>query len=161
MKTFAIVSMFGLLLAAGTINAQQQQPAPARAPAQAAQAAPAAQGISPNDLLQAGFGVAQGMDRGQAGALWDDASPVAKQAVKREDFIAQIQKARQPLGAPGARNWIAVRRALGDGKAIPAGVYASVEFVTTFAQNRTMRELVSFRLEQDGVWRLSGYTVQP
>ena len=160
MKTFAIVSFLGLLLTAGVANAQQQA-APAQAPAQAGQRAPAAQSVTPDALLGAGYGVAQAMDRGQAGVLWDDASPVAKQAVKREDFIAQIQKARQPLGAPTARNWIAVRRALGDGKAIPSGVYASVEFVTTFAQNRTMRELVSFRLEQDGVWRLSGYTVQP
>lgn len=159
MKTLAIAGFLGLLLAAGAADAQQNQ-APAQAPAQAKPRS-AADAVTPNALLEAGWRVAQTMDRGRAAELWDDASGVAKKAVARADFAAQTQKIRKPLGAVSARNWIAVRRALGDGKSIPAGVYSSVEFVTTFGQNRTMRELVSFRLDEDNVWRLSGYTLQP
>ena len=49
----------------------------------------------------------------------------------------------------------------GDGKALPSGLYASVEFLVEFSGKRTMRELVSFRLDEDGTWRFSGYVVQP
>lgn len=160
MKTFATVSFLGLMLAAGMADAQQK-PASTPALAQAKTQSASAEALTPNALLEAGWRVAQAMDQGQAGGLWNDASSVAKQAVKRDDFVAQTQEIRQPLGTVSARNWIGLRRALGDGKSIPAGVYSSVEFVTTFAQNRTMRELVSFRLDEDNVWRLSGYTLQP
>ena len=161
MKTFlATIAFVGLVLATGMASAQQQ-PAPARAPAQATAQPASAEALTPDALLEAGWRVARAMDQDQAGALWDGASGVAKNAVKRDEFIAQTRKARQPLGAVEVRNWIALRRALGDGKSIPAGVYSSVEFIATFGQNRAMREIVSFRLDEDNVWRLSGYTLQP
>ena len=154
MKALATIGFLGLMLATSTVGAQQR---PASAPAQSA----STEALTPNALLDAGWRVAQAMDQGQAAGLWNDASSVAKHAVKRDDFVSKAQEARKPLGAVSVRNWIALRRALGDGKSIPAGVYSSVEFATTFGQNRTMRELVSFRLDEDNVWRLSGYTLQP
>jgi hypothetical protein len=101
------------------------------------------------------------MDAGQAAKLWDEASAVTKKSVTRDAFIAGINKARQPLGKSSGRNWVSIRRQVGDGKALPPGLYASAEFLVEFAGKRTMRELVSFRLDEDGTWRFSGYVVQP
>ncbi|MNF15205.1 hypothetical protein D3C80_2177110 [compost metagenome] len=43
---------------------------------------------------------------------------------------------------------------------LPAGTYANVEFDTQFAGNRTGHELISFRQDEDGTWRLAGYVLK-
>jgi len=150
------VSAMGLLLLlASGVSAAQQPPA-----AQAA-AQPAAGAIEPNAIRDAAQRVAMAMDAGQAAKLWDEASAITKKSVTRDAFIAGISKSRQPLGKATGRNWVSVRRQAGDGQTLPAGLYASAEFLVEFADKRTMRELVSFRLDEDGTWRFSGYVVQP
>jgi hypothetical protein len=153
MKKLAIVV---LLLASGVAAAQQP---PATPPAAAAQPAPGA--IEPNAIRDAAQRVAMAMDAGQAAKLWDEASAITRKSVTRDAFIAGISKSRQPLGKATGRNWVSVRRQAGDGQALPSGLYASAEFLVEFAGKRTMRELVSFRLDEDGTWRFSGYVVQP
>ncbi len=155
MKKF--VSAIGILLLLATgVAAAQQPPATPQAAAQSAAGA-----IEPNAVRDAAQRVAMAMDAGQAAKLWDEASVVTRKSVTRDAFIAGISKARQPLGKATGRNWVSVRRQAGDGKALPSGLYASVEFLVEFAGKRTMRELVSFRLDEDGTWRFSGYVVQP
>jgi hypothetical protein len=49
----------------------------------------------------------------------------------------------------------------GNGK-LPAGEYLNVNYATQFDnQAKPTRELVSFHLDADRKWRLSGYTVRP
>lgn len=151
-----LVSAIGFLLLLATGIAAAQQPAAA---AQAARPAPGA--IEPNAIRDAGQRVVAAVDAGQAAKLWDEASAVTKKSVGRDAFIAGIGKSRQPLGKATGRNWVSVRRQFGDGQALPSGLYASAEFLVEFANKRTMRELVSFRLDEDGTWRFSGYVVQP
>ncbi|MGJ3701016.1 DUF4019 domain-containing protein [Variovorax sp. AFSI2.2] len=43
---------------------------------------------------------------------------------------------------------------------IPAGMYSSVEFESLVGGSKTVRELVSFRFDEDNTWRASGYTVR-
>jgi len=101
------------------------------------------------------------VDGGQLAPLWDGASPVAQRAVKREDFVAAVQAARKPMGAPVGREWIAVRRQRGTGDGtLPAGEYASVELAVTAADKRVRLELVTFRLDEDGTWRFAGYVLR-
>jgi hypothetical protein len=38
------------------------------------------------------------------------------------------------------------------------GLYANVDSSSTLADGRTAFELLSFHLERDGQWRLTGYT---
>lgn len=155
-KTPAIHLLLLTALASGAAGAQQ----PAAVPqAQAATAAP--KGVEPGALRDAALQIASAVDAGQAAQIWKDASAVVKRTVTDDEFVAGTKKLRQPLGALVGRDWISIRRMAGDGKEVPAGLYGSVEFVTTFAGNRVVRELVTFRLDEDSVWRLSGYTVQP
>lgn len=124
-----------------------------------AQAKPAE--TDPNALLNAAAQVAQAVDREQTGALWDGASAITRKRVTRNDFIAAVQKARKPLGTVSGRAWAAVRRqSVASGGQVPAGQYASVELTTTFSSRKVARELVSFRLDEDGVWRLAGYVLE-
>ena len=39
-------------------------------------------------------------------------------------------------------------------------MYSSVEFESLVGGSKTVRELVSFRFDEDNTWRASGYTVR-
>lgn len=150
MKRFFFAIGIVLLLATGATAAQQ-------APANRA----AAGAIEPNAVRDAGARVARMVDAGQLAQLWDEASGVTRKSVARDAFIAGINKSRQPLGAVTGRNWLSVHRQSGDGKVLPAGLYASSEFLAEFPGKPPVRELVSFRLDEDGIWRFAGYAVEP
>jgi hypothetical protein len=47
------------------------------------------------------------------------------------------------------------------GAKVPQGLYLNVAVPTTFATSQTpVRELVSFRLDEDKTWRVSGYSLR-
>ena len=136
--------------------ASAQQPA-----AQPQQAAPQAADIDPTSLVRSALQVAQAVDQNQLAQLYDGSSATAKRAVTRDAFVSSVGAARQPLGAPTSRVWWSVtRQVIPAGGEAPAGNYMSVRFATQFAGGRTAAELVSFRLDEDGTWRLAGYVVQ-
>ncbi|KRA70723.1 hypothetical protein ASD78_18000 [Lysobacter sp. Root667] len=156
-----LISAIGiaLLLTTGVVAAQQPQAARPGASQAAARATPGA--VDPNAIRDAALRVASSVDAGQAAKLWDEASVVTKKSLTRDAFVAGITKSRQPLGKTPSRSWLSVRRQSGDGSALPPGLYASTEFLAEFAGKPPVRELVSFRLDEDGIWRFAGYAVQP
>ena len=121
-----------------------------------------AQDIDPSALVKAAQATIQQIDTGSSAAVWEGMSGVVKQRIPRKDFTDATLRARQPLGTPGTRYWVAIsRQELAKATAsIPAGMYSSVEFETLFQGNKAVRELVSFRLDEDKTWRASGYTVR-
>lgn len=114
------------------------------------------------DMTQAALQVMQLVDQNRIGEIWDGASPVMKQAVSKEDFVRQIGSDRTAVGAVSGRANPLVSRTQGEeGGQVPAGLYINVSSATTFAnQPNPIRELVSFRLDEDRVWRVSGYTLR-
>lgn len=150
MKKF--FSAIGIVLLLATGAAAAQQPPAAR---------PAPGAIEPNAIRDAGLRAAVAVDAGKAAQLWDEASTITKKSLTRDAFVAGINKSRQSLGKTANRNWLSIRRQSGDGKALPPGLYASAEFMAEFAGKPPVRELVSFRLDEDGIWRFAGYAVQP
>lgn len=154
MKRFSSEIAIVLLLATGAVAAQQP-------PAAQAAVRPSPGTIEPNAVRDAGMRVLMAIDAGQAAKLWDEASTITKKSVSREAFVAGIGKSRQNVGKPASRNWLSVRRQFGDGNALPSGLYASTEFLAEQAGKPPVRELVSFRLDEDGNWRFTGYAVQP
>ncbi|HZF99291.1 MAG TPA: DUF4019 domain-containing protein [Pseudoxanthomonas sp.] len=148
-----------LLLTSGIVAAQQ--PSANQPSARQAVANPDSGVIEPNAIRDAGLRVVIAIDAGQAAKLWDESSTITKRSVTREAFTAGISKSRQPLGRISSRNWLSVRRQSADGIALPPGLYASTEFLAEVAGKPPIRELVSFRLDEDGAWRFSGYSVQP
>lgn len=120
-----------------------------------------AQALDLNALMGAGQQIALIVDQNQAGTLWDGASPVMRQSVTRDNFARTVQAARQPLGAVAARSWTGItRQQVGAGAQLPPGNYLNIEFFTTFAGGKNMRELISLRFEEDKVWRFTGYVLR-
>ena len=66
------------------------------------------------------------------------------------------------LGALAARGQPVVTRVkYAAGATVPEGLYINVSFPSQFAgSSQPVRELVSFRLDEDKVWRASGYSVR-
>jgi hypothetical protein len=165
MKSLPVFLLSALLVVAGGTVAQQ---VPTPAPAPAAQQPP----LTPEQQAQiarqdaemsaAAAQVIQWVDQGKAADLWDGASPVAKAIVARQDFVTQIAADRKRLGAPAERKQVAVTRAAyAAGGAVPAGNYINVVFATRFANaTEPVRELVSFHLDDDKTWRVSGYSLR-
>lgn len=146
-KRTTIQCLFGLALFAGGLGSA------------------AAQDVEASDMVRGGLQVILLVDQAKTGELWDGATPAARKRVSRAEFMAQISQVRGPLGAPLQRTWVAInRQVVADSDADLAGQYVSVEYETRFtntAANRaSMRELVSFHMDRDKVWRFSGYVLR-
>lgn len=162
MNRFISISLAAVLMMASSAQALAQQ-APAGAQQQAAQASPL--DVDPNSMVMAAMQAAQLVDAGRAAEMWEGGSAVAKQAVKKDAFVQQITTARAPLGQPVSRAWLSViRQSIQPSQASagspPGGDYVSVRFATRFSSGRTVAELVTFRLEENGTWRVAGYAIQ-
>lgn len=154
MKCFMLV----LVLSMMAVTAGAQTPAVQPRPQQAGAATPA-QLPDPGRIHSAAVAVARAVDAGQAGRLWDESTALTKRTVKRDAFVEAITKSRATLGAISNREWLLVTRQQGGQNGLPAGNYISVEFGAALSGGRTAHELVSFRLDEDGIWRFTGYTI--
>jgi hypothetical protein len=122
-----------------------------------------AQDAEPSDLVRGGLQAIQMIDQNKTGELWDGATAAARKRVSRNDFVNQVATARAPLGAAQQRTWVAInRQVMRDPDPDLAGQYVSIEYETRFANkaNATVRELVTFQLGEDRVWRFSGYVLR-
>jgi glucose/arabinose dehydrogenase len=168
MKTSRFVLASLLLAFAGAASAQQAAQ-PARAPAQNQQQQ---QELTPEqkaqvarqdaEMTSAAARVVQMVDQNKAAEVWAGASQAAKGLVTSDEFVKQIALDRQKLGAVTERKQLAVTRAVYPaGGEVPAGNYVNVVYATKFAgMPQPVRELVSFRLDDDKIWRVSGYSVR-
>ena len=154
-----------LLTASTAVLAQSK---PAAAPQPQAKAAPA---LTPEQqaamqkqdasMAQGALLVAQLVDQGKAGEVWDSASAVAKQVVNKADFVKQVDADRAKAGKLVSRKLVTVTRSASPGGKTPAGNYINVNFASQFAnEKQPIRELVSFHLDSDKTWRVSGYTLR-
>lgn len=117
-----------------------------------------AAGESADTLLRDSDAVFKQLDAGQYGAVWSDAAPFVKTRFKQDQFAAQMQQARQSVGAVSHRGWAQVTRIRYERTTgMPDGLYANVDYATTLTSGATMFEKLSFRLETDGRWHLTGY----
>lgn len=161
---FAFASL--LLAFAGAASAQQPaQPARAPAQSQQQQLTPAQQALVARqdaEMANAAAWVVQNVDKNNAAEVWRGASSVAKGVVTEQAFVAQIAQDRQKLGAVTDRKQATITRtAYPAGGQVPAGNYVNVAYLTKFANMpQPVRELVSFHLDDDKVWRVSGYSVR-
>lgn len=164
MKIPHLVLLASLLAVAGGASAQQAAtPAAAPAAQQQLTAEQQAQLVRQDaEMSGAAAQVIQLVDQGKAAEIWQGASPVAKAVVTQQDFVTQLSADRKQLGAPTERKQVAVTRAAyAAGGAVPAGNYINVVFATRFANvAEPVRELVSFHLDDDKTWRVSGYSVR-
>ena len=151
-----LVLVAGALALAGWAHAQAK---PSAAPAAAATAA------VPADAQKEAAGklAAQAwlllLDRRDWGTAWDSASTGFKQAVPLGNWMDNIPKVREPLGALKERQpGEAVYKTSLPGR--PAGHYVSVAFASTFEKGE-LSEVVTTVLDADGRFRVLGYSPSP
>ena len=169
MKTSRLIMIAAMLGFAASASAQQAaQPAPAPQPQpvkQQQQLTPEQQAQVTRQNAEMGKAAAQVIqlvDQNKIGEVWDGASAVAKSVVGKSNFVSQITADRQKLGAPAERKQVGVTRAAyAAGGQVPAGNYINVVYATKFANApEPVRELVSFHLDNDKTWRVSGYSLR-
>ncbi len=114
------------------------------------------------ELTQAALQVVQMVDAGGIAEIWDGLSQTVKPLIPRDDFIRHVGDDRDRLGAVQSRGEAVVSRSQFEaGGEVPEGLYINVAFPTKFANlEQPVRELVSFRLDEDRTWRVSGYTLR-
>lgn len=158
------------LLLASAIASAQQPSVPVIVPPQAQPAAPPAptrqqkaeQARRDAEIADAAKQVVAMVDEGRIGEIWDGASATVRRIVPRVEFITQVAADRKRLGAPVSRGEATIHRERhAAGGQVPQGEYLNVATPTRFANApQPVRELVSFRLDEDRVWRVSGYSVR-
>jgi hypothetical protein len=176
-RVLLLLSLLPLTVLAQAPAPATPAPAPARpAPASPAAAKPATAGAPALTAAQqaqvqkqdaemgaaAAVKAAQLVDANRAGELWDGASAVARRAVPKAAFVSQLTTERTRLGALAGRGQPTITRVkYSAGAAVPEGLYINVSFPTRFANSaQPVRELVSFRFDEDQVWRLAGYSLR-
>ncbi|HGO6127705.1 hypothetical protein WL99_12090 [Burkholderia cepacia] len=117
-----------------------------------------ADGESADALLRDSDAVFKQLDAGQYNDVWTDAAAFVKARIKQDQFASDMQRARQSVGAVRHRGWAQITRIrYTNASATPDGLYANVDYATTLTSGATMFEKLSFRREDDGHWRLTGY----
>jgi hypothetical protein len=120
--------------------------------------ATAGDGTSADELLKDADQVFQQLDAAHYAALWLDAAPFVKARVPRDEFVGQLLQARQSVGAVSHRGWASITRIRYNRvQGVPDGLYANVDFASILTSGRTVFEMLSFRLDDDGQWHLTGY----
>ncbi|WP_158628861.1 DUF4019 domain-containing protein [Dyella choica] len=150
-----MVSLSLFVLAAVAASAFAQSSAPANQPT------PQEYAQRNQQLEQAALQVADLVDKGQQGQVWDGASGMTKQLVARDAFVKGVSADRKTVGTLITRTPANLSFSESDGKKLPAGLFANVAFATRFAnEKQPVRELISFHLDGDNVWRVTGYTLR-
>jgi len=132
-----------------------QTPGSGQAPAQAAT-------LGPSSFLDAAQDIVNAIDRYEMATVWDVSSPIMKSSIPKDRFVANVAQRRAILGSIRTRDWTSIMRVpiTTAGGPLPVGQYISIRFATTGQNGKAAEEVVSFSLDQDGQWRMAGYTIQ-
>ena len=116
--------------------------------------------LDPAHFVDAALKALVAVESGQAGLVWDAASPVMKSATTRVAFIDSEAMRALANGQLVTRQWFSINRNRIDGnsgdKNIPTGNYLTIIFVGSNKAGQALRQNVTFVLDSDGIWRLAG-----
>ena len=99
------------------------------------------------------------IDRGDSSGSYERAARLFKSAVSLEQWQGSLAAAQAPLGKPLSRTLKSSRYAE-ELPGAPDGDYYVIEYDTAFERKRNGAETVVPMLDEDGVWRVSGYFVK-
>lgn len=114
---------------------------------------------SETDALAAAQNWLELIDRGDSFESYNSAASLFKSAVSVEQWQSSLAAAQAPLGRPLSRSLKSARYAE-ELPGAPDGKYYVVEYDTSFERKKNGAETVVPMLDEDGVWRVSGYFVK-
>lgn len=98
------------------------------------------------------------IDAGSYRQSWSEVAQYLKGKITRQQWVAQLEQVRAPLGAVKSRKLTNVQLR-NDLRGLPSGHYASVQYATSFAKAPPGAEVVALMLE-NGQWRVMAYFPQ-
>lgn len=99
------------------------------------------------------------VDAEKYGESWETAAAFFKKAVSREKWEKGIGVFRKPLGKVVSRE-LKSKKFKTSLPGAPDGQYVLLQFKTSFEKKKSAIETVTPMLDEDGVWRVSGYYIK-
>lgn len=99
------------------------------------------------------------VDDGKFDPSWNQASGMFRQAIGKEEWKRALEHSRTPPGKLESRKLTMAAHTTRLPGA-PEGEYVVLQFATSYANKKDAMETVTPMLDQDGVWRVSGYLVK-
>jgi Protein of unknown function (DUF4019) len=98
------------------------------------------------------------VDAGDYGKSWDDAATLFRRALTKEDWVKAVSTVRAQVGKLSSRQ-VRSSQYITSLPGAPAGHYVVIQFDASFEKRKAV-ETVTPMLDEDGVWRVSGYYVR-
>jgi hypothetical protein len=98
------------------------------------------------------------VDSGQYSESWDATSNFFKQQVPKEQWVNQLENIRTSFG-PTVKRELKNQKYTKTLPGAPAGEYVVIQFSTSFTNETNTIETITPMLENDGVWRVTGYYI--
>jgi len=99
------------------------------------------------------------VDSGKYAESWKAAASLFREKVTAAQWEDAVRSARGPLGPVESRKLVTAKytRTL---PGAPDGEYVVIRYETTFQKKKSSVETVTPMKDNDGVWRVAGYTIQ-
>ena len=98
------------------------------------------------------------IDAGNYGGAWEEAAPLLREAISKEDWRRTMLNFRRPLGAVLSRTLKSAEYKT-QLPGVPDGEYILIQYDTSFAMKKSSVETVTPMRDKDGKWRVSGYFI--
>ncbi|MFA6543423.1 MAG: protein kinase [Limisphaerales bacterium] len=95
-----------------------------------------------------------GLERGNYAQSWEAAAPMFQRTIGKEEWVAQMEKVRRPLGG-------AVSKKVRSMNFAPDRSHMDAEYLATFDSRREAVETVSCALHPNGEYKIISYYIKP
>jgi hypothetical protein len=119
--------------------------------------------VSLDTLMRQSQTILRQIDARDASSVWESASPLMREGAKKNEFVARVESDRAGLGPVASRLWQTVARVSyvdGNVGRIPPGDYININYLALDGNGQLLQELISFHLEDEKQWRMTGYVSQ-
>jgi hypothetical protein len=99
------------------------------------------------------------VDAGKYGESWETAAAYFKSAVTKDYWLQVLPGAREPFGKLVSRE-LSSKTYARSLPGAPDGEYVVIQFKASFENKNSAIETVTPMLDNDGVWRVSGYFIK-
>lgn len=99
------------------------------------------------------------LDSGQYSQSWSKVDPLFQRTVPQNEWIEAMNLSRKKYGAVRSRTLKLHKIGEVEPRGLPKGLYAEIEYDTSFANKPNVTELLTLRKDPDGKWRVLTYQV--
>ncbi len=98
------------------------------------------------------------VDAGNYGQAWEEAAPLLRDAISRDNWRRTMLNFRRSLGTVSSRTFKSVEYKT-QLPGVPDGEYVLIQYDTSFENKKSSVETVTPMRDKDGKWKVSGYFI--